>query len=185
MKNNIEVKTWRIRVYMLQKEIEKHKHFGWEYVAHSNGQGDGKITLTMKRDMELKKYKRIKKIEKQARMMEKRFPTSFAIWTLLATAFLLTYLFSKNNFFFLTFFACSLLFYTIAFFILLTFLILLPKKKSILATLYEEGDDLTGQNIRLPTAEHSLKPTEHSFKIRESIIEEISKSKNKDKNQEE
>lgn len=169
MKKKIESRTWKVFQNDLDREIAKREHFGWEFVSRSENEGGAFVHLVMKRDRRHAHYKRLKRLEAQANIIDRKFPVPFVVTAIIGLAFLIPWFFLMNNLYFLIFLIIALFMLMISFFILLVFLFTRRKKNQFLQELYDEGDEVQGKLRVNPLPENTLKPTKNTYFLKQYI----------------
>lgn len=84
-------KTFRGSEKKLNKIEAYQKHFGWQTVSND---GD---KLVMSFDNDIRHAKNLKKLEKQAKIIRRKFPVRMIPWLILGAIFLVPYFFYKDG----------------------------------------------------------------------------------------
>lgn len=174
-----ETKTWKILKKNLEKEIAFSEHFGWEFVSNTQNNSGNHITLTMKRDRQHPRFRRLRSLSFQARIISTSFPISAIVWIIVGLAFLIPWLFLSSISYLIFLLILSLFCFSIALFILLIFFFTRRRKNALLDELTREGDELLGKLKVKPTQENIQKAGPESFHIRQ-LIASSDKSKSKE-----
>ena len=170
-----ETKTWKTAKKNLESEIANREHFGWEFVSNSVDNSSSVITLTMKRDLKREKGRRLRSLNRQARILEMKFPMWAIIWLAVGVAFFIPWIFLYSNVYLIFLLITAVTAWTVSLFLFLVFIVTRFKKKTLLEELYREGDELLGKLKVKPTEKNIMVPGPNSFHLRRMIITLINK----------
>lgn len=141
----METSKKRIKLGKLEDEKELMKKFGWIFISADDMRPDNTVLLVMERDPNARRLGKLRDLERQYRIVNRKLPLGAIINGGLGLLFLIIYSISAafNPYAFLFIYA-FLTFFGIAIFLVLVFLISLFKRRKINEYIFEQANKCLG-----------------------------------------
>jgi len=167
----MEVKSRRIKLSKADKYVETEEAFGWEIASKEDMRPDNTILLTLQRDpSSFSNYSKIKSLEKQYHKIARPLPITTIVLAIIGLAFLVAYLFLKQDYFFaIAFLYGALTFFCIALYALVVFLIIFIKKGKLLMALKRQAATKSGSVRDWPTPRNVFPEEDNTWALMESL----------------